>query len=89
MAVMLPIHRKEDATFCNNYKGISLVSIAGKFYDHPLETRPGGFGVKARRDSQDWIFKLLQITECGVDLRKAFDTLPNSNKWMPLGNRGI
>ena len=39
---MCPIYKKGDKTRCENYRGISLLSHAGKIYERVMEQRLRG-----------------------------------------------
>ena len=38
-SVLIPIYKKGDKKKCNNYRGISLLSLPGKVYEKCLEKR--------------------------------------------------
>ena len=73
-ASIVTIYEKEDRTECDNYRGISLLSAAGKIFSRMLLNRlsshitPGVVqetqcGVRSNRSTVDVIFCLRQIQE--------------------------
>ncbi|MGL4388826.1 MAG: reverse transcriptase domain-containing protein [Brevinema sp.] len=72
-AIILPIPKKGDMFKCENYRGISLLSIPFKIYERALEVRlrkhieetleESQAGFRPGRSCQDWIFSLRQILE--------------------------
>ena len=70
---IIPIHKNGSTTHCENYRGISLLSVPGKIYARILEERlrkivegkllDSQSGFRPGRSVQDHIFTLRQITE--------------------------
>lgn len=73
MAVIVPIFKKGDSSLCDNYRGISLLSVVGKIYERIIENRlrkvleptlqGSQAGFRPGRSTQDWIFTIRQICE--------------------------
>ena len=71
--MILPIHKKGDKRKCNNYRGISLISVPGKVYAKCLEKKcreivdpkltDAQCGFCPGRSTMDQIFALQQIFE--------------------------
>src|SRR3978361_562280 len=86
MGVVIPLYKKGDHKNCNNYRGVTLLSIVSKVYERILEGRlrktlnrqleesQRGFG--KGRSTRDHIFTLKQIIEKkqlqGTNLYMAF-----------------
>lgn len=80
---IVPIHKKGDNKQCNNYRGITLLSIPLKIYEHILEKKlrvtieptllETQSGFRRGRSAQDHIFTIRQISAeiCQYN-RKAF-----------------
>ena len=72
-AVIVPIHKKGNVKDCNNYRGISLLSVVGKLYAAIIDRRVRAIvettldesqcGFRPMRGCQDQIFCLRQISE--------------------------
>lgn len=72
-AIIAPIHKKGSRKDCNNYRGISLLSVVGKLYASILEKKVRGIvedvldenqcGFRPMRGCQDQIFVLRQTIE--------------------------
>lgn len=72
-AVIVPIFKKGSRADCNNYRGISLLSLPGKVYAKVLESRIRGViepqisdeqcGFRGGRSTSDQVFILRQICE--------------------------
>lgn len=85
-AVISPIHKKGNTMDCNNYRGISLLSVVGKVYSSLLEKRvrviveplldENQSGFRPMRGCQDQIFCLRQLIEkfheCNKDMYVCF-----------------
>ena len=79
-AVVIPIYKKGCRLTCSNYRGISLLSVAGKWFGKVLNTRlrasmeervmeeQGGF--RAMRGCIDQVFTLRQVMEKGIEKRR-------------------
>lgn len=73
VGVVVPIFKKGDKRECNNYRGITLLSIASKVYERILETKltreidtqleQCQSGFRKGRSIHDHIFTIRQITE--------------------------
>ncbi|BHF81367.1 hypothetical protein SprV_0702449700 [Sparganum proliferum] len=73
LGILVPILRKGDKTRCENYRGISLIEVAGKIFDFVLlgrfqavrgsRTRLNQGGFRAGRGCADQIFTLRRILE--------------------------
>lgn len=73
IGILLPIHKKGDNRVCNNYRGITLLSVMLKTYERILEKRLQSIieiqleepqsGFRKGRGIQDHIFTLKQIIE--------------------------
>ena len=84
--VIIPIFKKEDRKQRTNYRGISLLNLAGKVYAECLERKcreiveskleDGQSGFRQGRSTTDQIFTLKQIFkkswESGKDLFASF-----------------
>ena len=72
-AIIVPIHKKKDKTICNNYRGISLLSVPGKVYTRVLQQRIRRYveeivgeeqaGFRKGRGTVDQIFTIRQLAE--------------------------
>ena len=72
-SVVIPIHKKGDKKKCNNYRGISLISVPGKVYAKCLEKKcreivepkltDAQCGFRPGRSTMDQIFALQQVFE--------------------------
>lgn len=72
-STIVPIHKNGSTTQCENYRGISLLSVPGKVYARILEDRlrtkvesqllDNQSGFRPGRSCQDHIFTLRQIAE--------------------------
>lgn len=79
-AIIAPIHKKGSAKDCNNYRGISLLSIVGKLYASIIERRvreiveplldENQCGFRPMRGCQDQIFCMRQIIEKSYEKNK-------------------
>ena len=79
-AVIIPIYKKGCRLTCSNYRGISLLSVAGKWFGKVLNTRlrestegrvmeeQGGF--RAKRSCVDQVFTLRQVMEKVIEKRR-------------------
>ena len=73
VSTIIPIHKNGPTTQCENYRGISLLSVPGKVYARILETRlrhkvedkllEYQSGFRPGRSVQDHIYTLRQISE--------------------------
>ena len=73
VSVVIPIHKNGPKTQCENYRGISLLSVPGKVYARIIETRLREIveskieqyqsGFRAGRSVQDHIFAIRQLSE--------------------------
>lgn len=73
IAIIVPIHKKGDIKDCNNYRGISLLSVVSKLYERILESRLRDIiepkleqeqaGFRPGYSTQDHIFTIRQISE--------------------------
>ena len=78
--MVIPIHKKGCRLPCSNYRGISLLSVARKWFGKVLNTRlrastegrvmeeQGGF--RAMRGCIDQVFTLRQVMEKGIEKRR-------------------
>jgi hypothetical protein len=72
-SIIVPVHKKGDKTDCNNYRGISLLSVSYKILSNILLSRLGPYideiigdhqcGFRRNRSTTDQIFCILQILE--------------------------
>src|SRR6218665_2572562 len=72
-AIIVPIHKKKDTRDCNNYRGISLLSVPGKVYTSILRQRLKRYveeimaeeqaGFRAARGTMDQLFVIRQLAE--------------------------
>jgi hypothetical protein len=72
-SVIVPVHKKGDKTYCNNYRGISLLSTSYKMLSNILISRLGQYideiigdhqcGFRRNRSTTDQIFCIHQILE--------------------------
>ena len=72
-STIIPIHKSGPTTLCENYRGISLLSVPGKVYSRIIESRlrktvenkllEHQSGFRPGRSVQDHIFTLRQISE--------------------------
>ena len=95
--VIIPIFKKEDRKQCTNYRGISLLSLPGKFYAKCLERKcreiveskleDGQCGFYPGRSTMDQIFTLKLIFdkswEYGKDLFACFVDLKKAYDRVP------
>ena len=75
--IILPLPKKGDLSFCSNYRGITLLDIAGKVFSTILlrrvkddiddKMRENQAGFRKGRACQDQIFSLNQIIEKCLD----------------------
>lgn len=82
VAVIIPIFKKGDNRECNNHRGISLLSVAGKIFsrilelklrhevEHQLEEFQSGF--RPKRSTQDLIFSMRMLSEKMPEKDKEF-----------------
>lgn len=71
IGLILPIHKKGDRTDCNNYRGITLLSVVMKVYEQIIENRlrvvveptltETQSGFRKGRSTQDHVFTLKDI----------------------------
>ena len=74
-AVIVPLHKKNDQSICENWRGISLLSVAGKVFTNILLTRlvsitdskisENQAGFRRERGCSDQIFVLRRLMEIG------------------------
>ena len=79
---IIPIHKSGSTMQCENYRGISLLSVAGKVYARILESRlrhkveghllEHQSGFRPGRSVQDHIFTIRQISETTYRYNKEF-----------------
>lgn len=72
-AIIVPIHKKGDKKECNNYRGISLLSVPGKVYTRILQQRMKRYvedivaeeqaGFRVGRGTVDQLFVIRQLSE--------------------------
>jgi hypothetical protein len=72
-SIIVPIHKKDDKTYCNNYHGISLLSTSYKIVSNTLLSRLSPYideiigdyqcGFQHNRSTIDKIFCIRQIVE--------------------------
>ena len=84
-AVVCPNYKKGDKTQCNNYRGISLLSHAGKIYERILEARlrtqienklgEWQCGFRTNRSTMDLVFTLKMIMEKSWEWGKVKDIM--------------
>lgn len=79
-ALIIPIYKKGCRMECQNYRGVSLLSVAGKWFGKVLNERlresterrvmeeQGGF--RAKRSCIDQVFTLRQVMERGIEKRR-------------------
>ena len=80
-AIIVPIHKKSDKSVCNNYRGISLLSIPGKVFTKTLQNRMRKYveailgeeqaGFRSNRSTIDQIFTIRQISEKYIEQNKT------------------
>ena len=103
-ALIVTIFKKGDKSDCGNYRGISLLSIAGKILARILTNRlqpiaESQCGFRSLRGTVDMIFSARQLQEkcreqnrplymAFIDLTKAFDTVNRHALWMTLAKIG-
>lgn len=100
-ASLLAIFKKGDRTECGNYRGISLLSIAGKAFARIILNRlekhvthqvipETQCGFRSNRSTIDMIFCLRQLQEKWYlwISRKLFDTVGRSGLWQLLRKYG-
>lgn len=73
IGIILPIFKKGDSRECSNYRGITLLSVVSKVYEHILEKRlrsvteeqleDAQSGFRKGRSVQDHIFSIKQMIE--------------------------
>lgn len=73
VGIIVPLYKKGDKAVCNNYRGITLLSVVLKVYERILERRlrmrveeqleESQSGFRRGRSTQDHIFTLKQIIE--------------------------
>ena len=81
-SAIIPIHKSGSSMLCENYRGISLLSVPGKVYARILENRlrkkvedkisEKQSGFRPGRSVQDHIFTLRQISESTYKYNKEF-----------------
>ena len=80
-AIVIPIYKKGCRLTCSNYRGVSLLSVAGEWFGKVLNTRLrestergvmeelGGF--RANRSCVDQVFTLRQVMEKAIEKRRV------------------
>ena len=78
--MVIPIHKKGCRLPCSNYRGISLLSVAGKWFGKVLNTRLRAStegrvmeeqgGIRAMRGYLDQVFTLRQVMEKAIEKRR-------------------
>ena len=81
-AIIVPIHKKKDKRDCNNYRGISLLSLPGKVYTSILRQRLKRYieeivaeeqtGFRAGRGTMDQLFVIRQLAEKYFEKNKTY-----------------
>ena len=85
--MVIPLFKKGGRRVCSNYRGITLLSFPVKVYLGVLEKRVQ-CGFRPERGTVDQLYTLSrvsrlrgslpkQFTDYFVDLKKAFDQVPN------------
>jgi len=99
-AVIITLHKnKGEKSDCSNYRGITLLSIAGKILARVLLNKLVPAVADHHRGTTDMVFVLRQLQEkCReqnkglyvtfVDLTKAFDTVSRKGLWQILERLG-
>ena len=82
MSIIIPIHKSGSSMQCENYRGISLLSVPGKVYARIIESRLRNkvednllehqSGFRPGRSVQDHIFALRQVSESTYRYNKEF-----------------
>ena len=79
-AVVIPIYKKGCRLTCSNYRGVSLLSVAGKWFGKFLNSKlrdctegrvleeQGGF--RAKRNCIDQVFTMRQVMERAIEKRR-------------------
>ena len=79
-AVVIPVYKKGCKLTCSNYRGVSLLSVAGKWFGKVLNSKlrdctegrvleeQGGF--RAKRSCIDQVFTLRQVMEKAIEKRR-------------------
>ena len=79
-AVVIPVYKKGCRLTCSNYRGVSLLSVAGKWFGKVLNSKlrdctegrvleeQGGF--RAKRSCIDQVFTLRQVMEKAIEKRR-------------------
>ncbi len=71
-ALMVPIPKKGDLSYTDNWRGISLLDVVGKLFAKTIQGRLQTVAEEVLMDSQWWLQKRKGL--CGYDLRgKAVD----------------
>jgi hypothetical protein len=65
IAIIVPIYKKGDNGLCQNHRGISLISIAGKIYERILES-----SLRSKADQ-------LEESQCGFRPNRSTQDLIN------------
>ena len=84
-SIIVPIHKKEDKTDCNNYRGISLLPTTYKIFSNILFSRLIPYaeevigdhqcGFRCNRSTTDHIFCIRQILEKKWEYNEAVHQL--------------
>ena len=96
-AVITVLHKKGDKTECENYRGILLVSHAGKVL---LQVAEEQCGFRPDRSTTNMMFVVRKLQEvgrkagvslhmCFIDLQKAYDTVDRTLLWQVLTRIGV
>lgn len=95
IGIILPIHKKGNNRDCNNYRGITLLSVVAKIYERLLEGRlkriiepeidESQCGFRRGRSVQDHIFAIKQMMEkkCTDNIYLAFIDLEKAFDSIP------
>ena len=100
-ALLIPVPKKGDLSLFDNWRGISLLEVVGKVFAKIIQRRlqvlvedvvtDSQCGFRSSRGCADMVTLISrpQYQLLFVDLRKAYDSVPQSAMWLALQKYGI